>query len=215
MVIRAIIAAAMTYVIDWLELLVRWAHLIFGAAWIGTSFYFNWLNNHIRKPEHDDGLTGTGIDGQLWSIHGGHFYRVLKYEVAPAQLPKTLHWFKWEAYTTWLSGFALFVFLYYARADTALVDRAVADLSQATAILLSVLLLVAAWVVYDVACRLLRGRELLLAFVLVSRFDGDRNGNTESANAGFGVLSLEGTSACVPRCALPQGSCSAATLCPR
>lgn len=148
----------MTYVIDWLELLVRWAHLIFGAAWIGTSFYFNWLNNHIRKPEHDDGLGGAGIDGQLWSIHGGHFYRVLKYEVAPAQLPKTLHWFKWEAYLTWITGALLLLFVYYLGADQFLIDPAVRELTPATAVGIGVGALVGGWLVYDLACRSPLGR---------------------------------------------------------
>jgi uncharacterized membrane protein len=103
----------------------------------------------------------------VWEIHGGGFYRVVKLRGVPAEIPRPLYWFKWEAYTTWLSGFALFVVLYYARAGTALVDRDVADLSKTTAVLFSVLLLVAGWVVYDAACRLLGGRELLLAIVVV------------------------------------------------
>lgn len=148
----------MTYVTDWLELVVRWAHLIFGVAWIGTSFYFNWLNNNIRKPEHEDGLTSDGIDGQLWSIHGGHFYRVLKYEVAPERLPKTLHWFKWEAYLTWITGVILLGLVYYLDTDQFLVDKAVRDLSPATAVGIGIGSLIVCWVVYDLACRSPLGR---------------------------------------------------------
>lgn len=148
----------MTHATDWLELVVRWAHLIFGVAWIGTSFYFNWLNNHIRKPEHDDGLGGAGIDGQLWSIHGGHFYRVLKYEVAPASLPKTLHWFKWEAYLTWITGFVLLGLVYYLDPTQFLIDKSVRDLSPAQAIGIGLGSLALGWLVYDLACRSPLGR---------------------------------------------------------
>lgn len=147
-----------TYAIDWLELVVRWAHLIFGAAWIGTSFYFNWLNNHIRAPEHPDGVGGDGVDGELWSIHGGHFYRVLKYKVAPAQLPKVLHWFKWEAYLTWITGALLLTFVYYLDSDQFLVDAAVRELTPGVAVAIGVGSLVGGWVVYDLACRSPLGR---------------------------------------------------------
>jgi uncharacterized membrane protein len=78
---------------EWLDLAVRWTHVIVGIAWIGTSFYFNWLNNHIRPPSTPE----PGVAGELWSVHGGGFYRVVKYQVAPERLPTTLHWFKWEA----------------------------------------------------------------------------------------------------------------------
>jgi uncharacterized membrane protein len=147
-----------TYVADWLELAVRWAHLVFGAAWIGTSFYFNWLNNHIRTPEDDDRLGGAGIDGQLWSIHGGHFYRVLKYKVAPEKLPKTLHWFKWEAYLTWVTGVVLLGLIYYLDPAQFLIDANVRMLSPGAAIGLSLGALVLGWVVYDLACRSPLGR---------------------------------------------------------
>jgi uncharacterized membrane protein len=148
-----------TYVADWLELVVRWAHLIFGAAWIGTSFYFNWLNNHIRAPEHPDELGGAGVDGELWSIHGGHFYRVLKYQVAPAKLPRTLHWFKWEAYLTWVTGFLLLGLVYYLDAGQFLIDAGVRELSPALAIGISVGALLLGWLVYDLACRSPLGRS--------------------------------------------------------
>jgi len=147
-----------TYVADWLELVIRWAHLVFGAAWIGTSFYFNWLNNHVRAPEHPDGVGGAGVDGELWSIHGGHFYRVLKYQVAPTQLPKTLHWFKWEAYLTWLTGAMLLGLVYYLRADQFLIDGAVRELSPGAAIGISVGALGLGWLAYDLACRSPLGR---------------------------------------------------------
>ena len=94
-------------VADWLALTTRWLHIVFGAAWIGTSFYFNWLNNHIRPVA--EGPTPEGVDGELWSVHGGHFYQVVKYKVAPPKLPKILHWFKYEAYFTWVTGFVLLI----------------------------------------------------------------------------------------------------------
>ena len=93
---------------DWLSLLVRWFHVVIGAAWIGASFYFVWLNNHVRPPDDE----GDGVGGELWAVHGGGFYRVLKYKVAPSQLPTTLHWFKWEAYFTWISGVTLLLLVY-------------------------------------------------------------------------------------------------------
>ena len=95
------------YFLDWLEMAARWFHFIVGAAWIGTSFYFNWLNNSIRPPEDKQ----PGVSGALWAIHGGGFYQVTKYK-GHLIIPKTLHWFKWEAYLTWVSGFSLLCLVY-------------------------------------------------------------------------------------------------------
>jgi uncharacterized membrane protein len=148
------------YLRDWLDLLLRWLHVVAAIVWIGTSFYFVALDNHLRRPHGD-------IAGEAWEIHGGGFYRVQKYWVAPETLPEPLHWFKWEAYTTWLSGFALLVVLYYTDADTYLVDRGVADLSVGWAVVISVALLALAWLVYDVLCRVLGRRELVLAATLL------------------------------------------------
>jgi uncharacterized membrane protein len=153
------------YANEWLQFLARWLHVVAGIVWIGTSFYFVALDNHLR-PLADAGDAERGVEGESWEIHSGGFYRVEKYRVAPPRLPEVLHWFKWEAYTTWLSGFALLVVLYYFNADTFLVDPAVLDLSTAAAVTISIALLAAAWVVYDVLCRLLRG-ELLLACSLL------------------------------------------------
>jgi uncharacterized membrane protein len=152
----------MSYVQDWAELLVRWLHVIAGIVWIGASFYFVALDNHLRSPK-ERRARDEGVGGETWEIHGGGFYRIEKYRVAPRELPDPLHWFKWEAYTTWLSGFALLVVLYYLDADVYLVDPAVLDLSETDAIVISLGLLLGAWLAYDVLCRLLRGRELLLA----------------------------------------------------
>jgi uncharacterized membrane protein len=150
------------YLRDWLDLGLRWLHVIAAIVWIGTSFYFVALDNHLRAPrDHRDEEEGVG--GESWEIHGGGFYRVQKYRVAPETLPEPLHWFKWEAYTTWLSGFALFVVLYYSDADTYLVDRSVADIGTGWAIAISIGLLAVAWIVYDVLCRVLERRQLALA----------------------------------------------------
>jgi uncharacterized membrane protein len=153
------------YANEWLDLLIRWLHVIAAIAWIGSSFYFIALDNHLRPPK-DEVDAEDGVGGESWEIHGGGFYRVQKYRVAPPTLPEPLHWFKWEAYTTWLSGFALLVVLYYFNADTYLIDKQVADLSTWEAITISVGLLVAAWIVYDGLCRVLRD-ELVLAAVLL------------------------------------------------
>jgi uncharacterized membrane protein len=150
---------------SWGDLLVRWLHVMAGIAWIGSSFYFIALDHHLTAPaEERDAKRGVG--GEAWEIHGGGFYRVEKFRVAPETLPEPLYWFKWEAYTTWLSGFALLIVVYYAHASTFLVDKSVADLTTSQAIALSVAGLVIAWFVYDGACRLLGGNEYALAAVV-------------------------------------------------
>jgi uncharacterized membrane protein len=154
------------YVTDWLNLLTRWLHVIAGIVWIGSSFYFIALDNHLRPPR-DDREREAGIGGETWEIHGGGFYNIKKYLVAPRVLPETLHWFKWEAYTTWLSGFALMIVLYYLNADTYLIDKSVADLSTGEAVAISIGLLAAAWLVYDVLCRLLAAKPFILATVIL------------------------------------------------
>jgi uncharacterized membrane protein len=140
------------YLLDWVNLLLRWLHVVTGIAWIGASFYFVWLDNSL-KPPADRALADKGVAGELWAVHGGGFYNPQKYLVAPKQLPAELHWFKWESYSTWLSGFALLAFLYYANAGTYLVDKSVADLSPAQAIGLSLAFLAGGWIVYDLLCR--------------------------------------------------------------
>jgi len=150
------------YVTEWLDLLLRWLHVIAAIAWIGTSFYFVLLDSSLRFPR-DVADREAGVGGEVWEVHGGGFYHVQKYRVAPSELPDHLAWFKWEAYTTWLSGFGLLVVLYYLNARTYLIDPSVADLRPWQAIAISVALLAGAWVVYDVLCRVLVGRELVLA----------------------------------------------------
>ncbi|MGH3105262.1 MAG: urate hydroxylase PuuD [Gaiellaceae bacterium] len=160
-------AALDPYVSDWLHLLLRWLHVIAGIAWIGSSFYFVFLDNSLLPPRDPDHAR-KGVAGELWSVHGGGFYHVQKYRVSPRDLPDPLHFVKWEAYATWLSGLALMIVLYYLEADVALIDRSVADLGTGTAVAISVGLLAAAWVVYDVLCRALGRTELLLGAVVVA-----------------------------------------------
>jgi uncharacterized membrane protein len=156
------------YAGEWLQLLIRWIHLITGIAWIGASFYFVWLDNSLRPPR-DARDAPDAIGGELWAIHGGGFYRVEKFRVAPAALPSTLHWFKWEAYSTWLSGFALLVVLYWWHADTYIVDRSVASITPLQAVAISAALLVIGWIVYDQLCKRLGfAREGLLAVLLIA-----------------------------------------------
>jgi uncharacterized membrane protein len=143
------------YLKDVADLCLRLLHVVAGIAWIGASFYFIRLDLGLA-PVHDRAARDAGVAGEYWGVHGGGFYHSQKYKVAPRVLPEPLHWFKWEAYTTWLSGFALLVVLYWADADTRLVDPSVADLEAWQAVVLSAALLAVGWLVYDLACRVLR-----------------------------------------------------------
>ena len=134
---------------EWLSLIFRWLHVVAGIAWIGSSFYFIHLDLSL-KP---NSTLPDGVQGEAWQVHGGGFYRIVKYLVAPAQLPDELTWFKWEAYTTWLSGFALMVVVYYLDAELFLVDKSVLDLTPLQAGLFSFLSLALAWLLYEAACR--------------------------------------------------------------
>jgi len=140
------------YALEWLNLLVRWLHMIVGIAWIGASFYFIWLDNHLEPPQHD-GDVKRGVGGELWAVHGGGFYRAEKFRSRPPAMPANLHWFKWEAYWTWLSGFALLVIVYYVGADLYLIDRAVAELSRTAAIAIGIGGIAGGWIIYDLLCK--------------------------------------------------------------
>jgi uncharacterized membrane protein len=159
---------------DWLELGLRWLHVVAGIVWIGTSFYFVALDNHLGRPRVEE----EGVGGESWEIHGGGFYRISKYRVAPAELPEPLHWFKWEAYTTWLSGFGLLVVLYYLNAETYLIDKSVADIPVAAAIGVSLIGLAAAWVVYDLACLVFKS-DVVVGLVLIGMVVGSAYGAGE------------------------------------
>ena len=134
---------------DWLSLIFRWLHVIAGISWIGTSFYFIFLDLSLRKHAN----LPEGVGGESWNVHGGGFYLMRKYTVAPAELPKELHWFKYEAYFTWISGFALLAIIYYWGAESYLIDKSVLDLTQTEAVLTSVGFLAAGWIIYDLLCR--------------------------------------------------------------
>jgi uncharacterized membrane protein len=145
-----------------LSLVLRWLHVVAGIGWIGSSFYFIHLDLSLKPRE---GLP-PGVKGDAWQVHGGGFYHMLKYMVAPARMPDELTWFKWEAYTTWLSGFALLVLIYYVGADLFLIDRSVLPLSPTAAILASFGSLLAAWIAYELLCRSPLGKhEIALSVV--------------------------------------------------
>ena len=135
-------------ILDWIDLIVRWIHIIVGIAWIGTSFYFNWLDSRLDRD-----IENKDIDGELWSVHSGGFYHINKLKGPPKKFPKELHWFKWEAYTTWISGFALLIIIYYLNAESIMIDKNVNDISPFTAIVISLSFLAASWLIYDFLCK--------------------------------------------------------------
>jgi uncharacterized membrane protein len=157
------------YLRDVLDVLLRMLHVVAGIAWIGASFYFVRLDLALRPPKRAED-TEAGVAGEFWGVHGGGLYHSQKYRLAPAEMPEPLHWFKWEAYTTWLSGFALFVVLYYTDAGTRLIDPSVADLSTASAIGLSIAGIALAWIVYDVLCRTVGTRSQAALAVMGTGF---------------------------------------------
>jgi uncharacterized membrane protein len=158
------------YGLEWLNLLVRWLHIITGIAWIGASFYFVWLDNTIKPPPPGSELANKGVAGELWAVHGGGFYNPQKYLVAPAELPKELHWFKWEAYSTWLSGFALLFIVYYLNAQAMMVDRSVLELTSWQAVGIGLGSLVVGWLVYDWLCKSPLGKHDLLFGLVIFAF---------------------------------------------
>ena len=147
---------------EWVTAIFRWLHVIAGIAWIGSSFYFIHLDLSLK---HRKGLP-AGVKGDAWQVHGGGFYQMIKFMVAPSEMPDELTWFKWEAYTTWLSGFALLVLVYYFNADLFLVDKSVLALTATQAALIAFFSLVAAWLAYEGLCRSPLGKhEVALALV--------------------------------------------------
>jgi uncharacterized membrane protein len=137
--------------LDWISLFLRWFHVIAGVAWIGASFYFIWLDNNLRTPP--DWKKQKGIKGELWAVHGGGFYEVSKYEYGPEVIPEKLHWFKWEAYTTWISGFLLLSLVYYHGAAIYLIDSTVMELTPTQAIARGLGLIFGGLFIYEAACR--------------------------------------------------------------
>ena len=164
------------YLLDWANLLLRWLHVITAIAWIGSSFYFVFLDSSLLAPTAED-LKAKGVDGAIWSVHGGGFYHAQKYMVAPkGGIDSHLHWFYWESYWTWMSGFALFVVLYLWNAGIFLVDKQVFDWSPLAAGIGALVFLAAFWFIYDAICRIFGQRAngdrivgaLVLAVVVCS-----------------------------------------------
>ena len=147
-----------TYLLDWGNLLIRWLHVIVAIAWIGSSFYFVFLDSSLTPPE-DEQLKKDKATGEIWAVHGGGFYHPVKYAVAPPKMPDHLHWFYWESYSTWLSGFALFAISYLWSPSIYLIDPKVMALSPAAAIGAALGFLVVFWLLYDAICRTLGQTE--------------------------------------------------------
>jgi uncharacterized membrane protein len=150
------------HIAEWLNLLVRWIHFIIGVAWIGASFYFNWLENHLNRQSPQE----KGIAGHLWAVHGGGFYYLKKFTNGPEKLPEVLHWFKWEAYMTWLSGMTLLVIVYYYNAQAMMIDSSVYELSPTTAIAIGFGSAIISWFIYDFLCKSLKEKPLLLGVLI-------------------------------------------------
>lgn len=154
-----------SYILDWLYVMFRWAHIITAIAWIGASFYFVWLDNHLEKP-FDPQVLKKGVHGELWAVHGGGFYNSQKYLLAPPQIPKNLHWFYWESYSTWMTGFGLFLIVYLFNAQAYLVDPNLFPMIPSVAVYIALSMLLVTWIVYDLLCRLLINRGRLLNFAI-------------------------------------------------
>ncbi|TAG24583.1 MAG: hypothetical protein EAZ37_15820 [Burkholderiales bacterium] len=157
------------YLLDWANLLLRWVHVITAIAWIGSSFYFVFLDNNLEKPKSPD-LLEKGVDGAMWAVHGGGFYNPQKYLVAPKKIHTRLHWFYWESYSTWLTGFALFTVLYLYNASTYLIDKSLMDWQPGAAIGVALSFLVVFWMVYDGVCQLFGFRkngELIVGILMM------------------------------------------------
>jgi uncharacterized membrane protein len=159
-----------SYLLDWANLLLRWVHVITAIAWIGSSFYFVFLDSNLTPPVDPD-LKKQGVEGELWAVHGGGFYHPVKFKVAPPKLPDHLHWFYWESYATWLSGFALFAVSYLWSAGTWLIDRSLMNWSPPAAIAVALSFLALFWILYDAICRAFgqhrNGETIVGALVLV------------------------------------------------
>ncbi len=152
---------------EFFGMLVRWLHVIAGIAWIGSSFYFIWLDRSLEPPEPGSEAARQGVGGHLWAVHGGGFYNPQKYTVAPGRLPERLHWFKWEAYTTWLSGTALLALVYWHRAGVMMIDANVAALTPWQAVAVGAGSMVVSWMVYDLFCRSPLGKHETVLGVII------------------------------------------------
>lgn len=170
------------YITEWLNLILRFLHVVTAIAWIGASFYFIWLDNHLRQPPQ--WKIDQGVKGDLWAIHGGGFYEVAKYQLAPPALPTSLHWFKWEAYSTWITGFFLLALIYYVGAESYLIDKRVLELTQWQAIAAGLGVIAGGWLVYDYLCESPLARyDTLLGILLFGLLTGLSFGLTQIFSA--------------------------------
>ncbi len=152
--------------LEWLEFAVRWVHIITAIAWIGSSFYFIALDLGLKK----NSSLPYGVTGEEWQVHGGGFYNIQKYSIAPPNLPQDLIWFKWESYSTWLSGFFLLAIVYYGGADLYLIDKEIADINNFQAILISLGSILFGWIIYNTACKSPLGNNSNLLLLLLFFF---------------------------------------------
>jgi len=171
------------YLLEWINLLGRWVHMITGVAWIGASFYFIWLDNSLETPRSAED-SSKGVAGEVWSVHGGGMYHAQKYKLAPATMPEHLHWFKWEAYTTWISGMFMMLIMYWYGAEIYLIDPGVAALSKPVAIAIGIAVIAVGWFAYNWLCESEIGKKentmaailfvvlSVIAFVLCQVFSG-------------------------------------------
>lgn len=151
-------------IIEWLNLNVKWIHLIVGIAWIGASFYFNWLEGNLERNHPE---LSKGVAGDLWAVHGGGFYHVEKFENSPEKLPEVLHWFKWEAYLTWITGFTMMILVFYMAPGMYLVDASIANLSSELAIIISLASMLFGWIIYDQLCKTKLSQNGMLFFWII------------------------------------------------
>jgi len=171
------------YLLEWVNLLGRWVHMITGIAWIGASFYFIWLDNSLEPPKSSDDAD-KGVSGEVWSVHGGGMYHAQKYRLAPEKMPEHLHWFKWEAYTTWISGMFMLALMYWYGAEIYTIDPGVLALSKPVAIAIGIAVIAFGWYGYNWLCESDIGKKentmaailfvvlSLLAFGLCQVFSG-------------------------------------------
>jgi len=171
------------YLLEWVNLLGRWVHMITGIAWIGASFYFIWLDNSLETPKSSEDAD-KGVSGEIWSVHGGGMYHAQKYHLAPEKMPEHLHWFKWEAYTTWISGMFMLVLMYWYGAEIYLIDPGVLPLSRPIAIVIGIAVIAVGWYAYNWLCESEIGKKentmaailfvvlSIIAFVLCQVFSG-------------------------------------------
>ena len=146
----------------WIEYILRFSHLVAGIAWIGSSFYFIWLDSSFEAPD----VPRRNVEGELFMVHGGFYYQVEKRKIFPGELPKVLHWFKWEATLTWITGFLLFIFMYYLNGASLLIDPSIAQITQMQAIGLSLGIIILSWLIYDLIWHVNLVKNKIISLIL-------------------------------------------------